>query len=349
MPVFVEALGGRPLWTRKQHTIAHGSGVESIRVALVNNMPDAALEDTELQFFDLLDAASGNVPVVVKLYSLTGVPRADRGMRRLNSFYYGLDDLWNSQVDALIMTGTEPQQPSLRQEPYWCNLASVLDWAERNTHSTVLSCLAAHAGVLHSDGIERHRLGDKRFGVFEFPTHSGHALTRSMGATIRFPHSRWNEVRPDTLESCGYTILTQSADAGADCFVKMKNQSLFVYFQGHPEYQAHTLFKEYRRDIKRYLRHERETYPTAPVGYFGDEATKCLLEFQQKAIANRSEAVMSDFPEPFLASSLQNGWRTSAVKVYSNWLALISERKAEAFTYASVRVRRSGNALQWIE
>ena len=158
MPVFVEALGGRPLWTRKQHTLAHGSGEQAIRIALVNNMPDAALEDTELQFFDLLDAASGDVPVVVKLYSLTGVPRTDRGMRRLNSFYYGLDDLWNSQVDALIMTGTEPQQPSLRQEPYWCNLTNVLDWAERNTLSTVLSCLAAHAGVLHSDGIERHRL-----------------------------------------------------------------------------------------------------------------------------------------------------------------------------------------------
>ena len=349
MPVFVEALGGRPLWASKQHTLAHGSGEQTIRIALLNNMPDAALEDTELQFFDLLDAASGDVPVVVKLYSLTGVPRTDRGMRRLNSFYYGLDDLWNSQVDALIMTGTEPQQPSLRQEPYWCNLANVLDWAERNTVSTVLSCLAAHAGVLHSDGIERHRLGDKRFGVFEFPAASDHALTRNMGATARFPHSRWNEVRSDALESCDYTILTQSEEAGVDCFVKTKKQSLFVHFQGHPEYQAHTLFKEYRRDIKRYLRYERETYPTAPVGYFGDEATKCLLGFQLKAIADRREAVMADFPETFLTGSLQNAWRSSAVKVYSNWLALITERKAEAFTYASVRVRGSGNTLRWIE
>ena len=349
MPVFVEALGGRPLWTRKQHTLAHGSGEQAVRIALVNNMPDAALEDTELQFFDLLDAASGDVPVVVKLYSLTGVPRTDRGMRRLNSFYYGLDDLWNSQVDALIMTGTEPQQPSLRQEPYWGNLTNVLDWAERNTHSTVLSCLAAHAGVLHSDGIERHRLSDKRFGVFEFPAVGDHAVIRRVEGIIRFPHSRWNEVRPNALESCGYTVLTQSAEAGVDCFVKMKKRSLFVHFQGHPEYQAHTLFKEYRRDIKRYLRHERETYPTAPVGYFGDDATKCLAAFQQDSIANRSEAVMSDFPETFLANSLQNGWRNSAVKVYGSWLALISEMKAEAFTYASVRVRRSGNTLQWTE
>ncbi len=349
MPVFVEALGGRPLWTRKQHTLARGAGEQVIRIALVNNMPDAALEDTELQFFDLLDAASADLPVVVKLYSLTGVPRTDRGMRRLNSFYYGLNDLWNAQVDALIMTGTEPQQPSLRQEPYWCNLTNVLDWAERNTLSTVLSCLAAHAGVLHSDGIGRHRLADKQFGVFEFPMPSGHALTRNMGETIRFPHSRWNEVRPDALESCGYSILTRSEEAGVDCFVKMKKQSLFVHFQGHPEYQAHTLFKEFRRDIKRYLRHERETYPTSPLGYFGEESSDCLADFRQKATSKRNEEVMEVFPEAFLASKLQNGWRDSAVKIYRNWLALITEKKVEAFTFAASGVRRSGNTLQWTE
>jgi len=322
---------------------------ETLRIALINNMPDAALEDTELQFFSLLDDASGDLPVLVKLYSLTGVPRTERGMRHLNSFYFSLDELWDDHFDGLIMTGTEPQQPSLRQEPYWGNLANVLDWAERNTLSSVLSCLAAHAGVLHSDGIERCRLSDKRFGVFEFPIPGGYPLTRNMGGTIRFPHSRWNEVRPDALESCGYTILTQSAAAGVDCFVKRKKQSLFVHFQGHPEYQAHTLFKEYRRDIRRFLRHERETYPTAPLGYFGDEATNCLSEFRQKAITHQSEEVMNDFPEPRLTSSLQNGWRAPAVKIYANWLGLISERKAEMFSYAPVRARRSGNTLQWME
>jgi len=349
MPVFVEALGGRPLWTKTQHNLARGAGIEAIRVALVNNMPDAALEDTELQFFDLLDAASDNLPVVVTLYSITGVPRSERGIRRIDSFYYGLNDLWNSQVDALIMTGTEPQQPNLRQEPYWANLATVLDWAERNTHSTVLSCLAAHAGVLHGDGIERHRLSDKRFGVFEFPIPSSHPLTRGVGATMRFPHSRWNEVRAQELESCGYTILTCSEEAGVDCFVKRKKGSLFLHFQGHPEYQAHTLFKEYRRDIKRYLRHERETYPTAPAGYFGEQATNCLADFRQKAVANRREEAMGEFPETFLTGSLENGWRPSAVSIYRNWLQLIAEKKAEAFSYAPVGVRRSGNTLQWME
>ena len=111
---------------------------EHLNIALINNMPDAALEDTELQFFDLLDDASGDVPIYLKLYSLTGVPRTDRGQRHLNSFYYSLDELWQKQFDGVIITGTEPRQPDLRDEPYWRVLADVFDWAERNTASAIL-------------------------------------------------------------------------------------------------------------------------------------------------------------------------------------------------------------------
>jgi hypothetical protein len=106
---------------------------EHLNIALINNMPDAALEDTELQFFDLLDEASGDLPIYLKLYSLTGIPRTDRGQRHLNSFYYSLDELWQNQFDGVIVTGTEPRQPNLRDEPYWKVLADVFDWAERNT------------------------------------------------------------------------------------------------------------------------------------------------------------------------------------------------------------------------
>ncbi len=249
MPLIVDAAQVPTRWLERKpagRVVPINSRVtrtEFVRIALINNMPDAALEDTELQFFELLDAASGDVPVLLKLYSLTGVPRSDRGMRHLNSFYFSIDNLWNSQFDALIMTGTEPQQPNLRQEPYWSTLTNVLEWAERNTASTILSCLAAHAGVLHGDGIGRHRLPDKQFGVFDFAKTPDHALIKGTG-NICFPPSRWNEVRADDVESCGYTVLTQATDAGVDCFVKRRKQSLFVHFQGPPESGEHTLLKE---------------------------------------------------------------------------------------------------------
>jgi homoserine O-succinyltransferase/O-acetyltransferase len=303
---------------------------ERLRIALINNMPDAALEDTELQFYELLDAAAGDVAISLKLYSLPDLPRGDVGQRHLKNYYSDIDELLNGGFDGMIMTGTEPRQPDLRDEPYWPILTKVLDWAEKKTASTVLSCLAAHAGVLHSDGIPRQPLRDKQFGVFQYKKARGHALTAGTGEMMQIPHSRWNEVRADALNSCGYEILLQSAQAGVDLFVKKKRDSLFVHFQGHPEYGTRTLLKEYRRDVKRFLRAERETYPTMPHGYFDDAASKLLSEFRDKVVTNAREQLLEEFPEAAVASSLRGTWQASAASVYRKWLHYLVSRKAEA-------------------
>ena len=55
-------------------------------------------------------------------------------------------------------------------------------------------------------------------------------------------------------------MLTRTADAGVDTFIKQQ-KSLFVFFQGHPEYESDTLLREYRRDVGRYIKGETATYP----------------------------------------------------------------------------------------
>jgi homoserine O-succinyltransferase len=341
MPLIVE--GGRvpPRWAERE-TLRfpvlddNYTGREGVRVAFINNMPDSALEDTEMQFFELLEAASGNVPVLLGLYSLTGVPRGERGQQHLNSFYFGTNDLLNGRFDAVIMTGTEPRQPNLRNEPYWSALANVLDWAESNTTSTILSCLAAHAGVLHSDGIQRCPLNDKQFGVFDFAKTANHPLTDGTGQLVRFPHSRWNEVPADALAACGYLVLTQSAEGGVDSFVKKKKQSLFLHFQGHPEYGAQTLLKEYRRDIKRFLRRERETYPSMPRNYFDGTGANLLSDFRDSVLPDRREELMGNFPEAVLVGALHKTWHSSATAIYGNWLEYVLIKKAETLSFPTV-------------
>jgi homoserine O-succinyltransferase len=349
MSVFVEGVGGRPVWVGNRHAgvaESHVAGPETIQLALINNMPDAALEDTETQFFELLDAATQGLSVHLKLVSLPNVPRDQLGAQRLKDVYFGVEELWNNSCDAIIVTGTEPQQADLRQEPYWGAMARLLEWAERNTLSTILSCLAAHASVLHGDGIGRVRLPDKAFGVFDFTKSSEHALIRRSPEVLRFPHSRWNGLSAEALAVSGYQILTRNAKAGVDCFVKRKGRSLFVHFQGHPEYQAHTLFKEYRRDVRRFLRGDREAYPTMPCGYFSADAEKSLKEFQKWAVTNRSEVVMAAFPEALATSQLQNGWYAPAVRVYRNWLELLAEKKAEQSCCVPVRASRDANTFR---
>jgi homoserine O-succinyltransferase/O-acetyltransferase len=330
-------------------SLDHGRKLpDGLRLALINNMPDPALEDTELQFFELLEAASGTTPVYLRLYSLTGVPRTDRGQRYLNSFYFEFDDLWKTPLDGLIVTGTEPHHSDLRNEPYWDLLAEVFDWAARNTTSAILSCLAAHASVLYFDGIPRHRLADKQFGVFEATKTCEHPLMKGIQSALQLPHSRWNEVRANELSAAVYNVLTSSPLAGVDVFVKKIRQSLFLHFQGHPEYSSGTLFKEYRRDIRRFLRSERETYPTMPHGYFDRPSAEILEIFQRQAVADRREEVMQSFPES-VAERLQNKWHVSAVMIYRNWLQYLASEEARrsatfpAMTaaYSDAREKRS--------
>jgi len=342
MPLIIE--GGRipPRWADK-NGLHPGSidtcaaSAECVRIAFVNNMPDAALEDTEIQFFELLEAAAGDAPVRVKLHSLSGVPRGERGQHHLSAYYFGTDDLLNDRFDGVIMTGTEPRQPDLRNEPYWSALGNVLDWAESNTASTILSCLAAHAGVLYSDGIGRRPLSDKQFGVFEFTKSANHPLTAGTPEKMRFPHSRWNEVPAEAVTANGYQLLTQSVEGGVDSFVKMKKKSLFVHFQGHPEYGAQTLLKEYRRDIKRFLRSERETYPSMPKGYFAADAAALLTKFRETMGSDRREELMAGFPEAAVVGSLQKTWHSSAVSIYTNWLEYLMARKADVSAFPAMR------------
>ncbi len=306
------------------------SSADCIRIGLVNNMPDGALKATERQFLSLLDSASGRETIQVSLYALPGVPRSETAREHLDRYYCGVDDLWNRHLDGLIVTGTEPRAASLPDEPYWGALTKVIDWAEHNTHSAIWSCLAAHAAVLHGSGIERRRLNEKRFGVFECTRASSHRLTAGLDRPFPMPHSRWNDLAAGELKDCGYQILTHTTDGCVDTFVKSR-RSMFVFFQGHPEYQANTLLLEYRRDIGRYLRHERDTYPSMPLGYFDQQTLDTLAALESRAQTYRSDQLLSEFPSSGTDNNSVGTWHSTARRLYWNWLAHLStqhERQA---------------------
>jgi homoserine O-succinyltransferase/O-acetyltransferase len=346
MPVTINEGRVPPSWAdrnQRSHSFpmtvggAHG---EVTKIALINNMPDSALEDTELQFCELLEAAALDIPVQLQLFSLPELVRGERGRQHVAKYYSELQALRDSHFDGAIITGTEPIQADLREEPYWHTLTRLLDWASENTSSTVLSCLAAHAGVLYSDGVNRNRLGDKQFGVFVHRRVSHHELIDGIPDMVPIPHSRWNEVREDALIAHGYTVLTEAVNGGVDLFVKKTNNSLFVHFQGHPEYERLTLLKEYRRDIRRFLKHERETFPTMPEGYFDQKSKSVLDAFRESVLKNRDADRMSEFPDTAVVDSLQNTWKTSASAIYRNWLKYLVAHKSVSATGSAVQVGR---------
>ena len=128
--------------------------------------------------------------------------------------------------------------------------------------------------------------------------------------------------------SRGYTVLARSPAAGSDTFAKQVDSSLFLFLQGHPEYEGDTLLREYRRDVGRFLAAEADSYPALPAGYLNDNAACALLRFRELALRKPDSSLMSRFPALPVQQNLLQPWRDSAVGFYANWLSHLIERKS---------------------
>ena len=296
-------------------------------IALVNNMPDAALGATESQFVQLIAAASGDIPVRLLRFTLPTIKRGEAAARHIRDRYLPFDALWESKPAAVIVTGCEPRSDDLTNEPYWGELAAVLEWARDRATSTIASCLAAHAALLMFDGAQRRRLAVKRSGVYRQTVHRRDPLAAGLPDEVVMPHSRLNDVPIDVLEGAGYRPLISSDEIGWTVALKDVGSHLMVLMQGHPEYSAHTLLLEYRRDVRRYLLGERDSYPTTPADYFPPAAQKILDVVRDKAVDSGPDPrLIEQFPTEELMSHLTNAWWPDAVRLYSNWLIKVRRR-----------------------
>ncbi len=328
MPLVVEGVGAVA-----SAAVMHGGASTSIATAsrgrldigLVNNMPDGALEATERQFARLLAAVSGTRDVRLHLFSLKEITRGSVARSYLAGRYGDLEMLEGARLDGLIVTGAEPIAESLTEEPYWQALTRVIDWAEHNTASTIFSCLAAHAAVLHLDGIARRRLTPKCFGLFECVKVSPNALFDGAPSRMRMPHSRWNDLAECDLRIHGYSVASRSIETGIDAFTKHW-ASLFVFLQGHPEYDGDTLAREFRRDMRQFLEGKRNDAPLLPTEYFDEPTEDVMARFRHYALQNRDVAIWDAFPKAWtVRPALLQAWQATSHHLFENWLNLVAE------------------------
>lgn len=313
-----------PTLLRQASAIANRHNARTVlTVGLVNNMPDSALRSTERQFKTLLRAASEAIIVDLRYFSLPSVKRSRAAQSRVDKLYTSVSELGRLKLDGLIVTGAEPHAASIPDEPYWQEFVSLIHWANANTRSTIWSCLAAHAAILHLDGIKRQRLSEKCSGVFECAGVTDDWLTQGLPSRFKVSHSRLNEIRSSDLESQGYKILTKSRDVGVDIFAK-EFRSHFIFFQGHPEYDPLSLRREYRRDISRFLTGEKDVYPVIPSGYFADETVLGLTNFERRARSERDGISIEDLPQLVVQPDIQSA--VSGKVIFRNWLRYLANR-----------------------
>ena len=257
--------------------------IRPLNVLILNNMP--VKQDTELQ---LLRALS-NTPLQVDVTFMNTKSHISQNTsaNHLNRFYCTFDDIKDEKFDGMIITGAPVEDITFEEVDYWDEICMIMDWAETHVTSTLHICWGAQAGFYHYYGINKIKLPQKLFGIYEHRVNNRKIpLVRGFDDVFLAPHSRHTATSTEELKNCKeLTILAESDEAGV--FLALAEEGKKIFVTGHPEYDRLTLKNEYFRDLNKGLPIQ------VPYNYFpGDDP-------EQK---------------PLLT------WRSHSNNLYTNWL-----------------------------
>ncbi|MBR3825259.1 MAG: homoserine O-succinyltransferase [Lachnospiraceae bacterium] len=257
--------------------------IRPLQIAILNIMP--VKQDTELQ---LLRALS-NTPLQVDVTFLNVKNHISKNTPadHLNKFYCTIDDVRNRKFDGMIITGAPVEDITFEEVDYWEEMCDIMDWAETHVTSTLHICWGAQAGLYHYYGIDKQKLPQKLFGIYEHKVANRKIpLVRGFDDVFLAPHSRHTESPREAIHACPeLTVLAESEAAGVFLAIAEDGKKIFV--NGHPEYDRYTLQNEYFRDLNKGLPIQ------VPYNYYPDDNpdNKPLLQ-----------------------------WRSHSNNLYSNWL-----------------------------
>jgi homoserine O-succinyltransferase len=313
---------------RHGHTVltadeAMQQDIRALHVGLLNMMPDAAFQVAEQQFMRLLGSSNHIAQFFVHCFTVPGLPRGQDTQAYIDRYYEDIATIYHDGLDALIVTGANVANPRLELEPFYEPLTEVIGWAYDRVTSVLCSCLSTHALMKYLHGIDRVPLPRKQWGVYSHRVVAPeHPLLREINTRFDVPHSRYNAITPEHFRNAGLQVLIESREAGVHAAVSADGLRR-VYFQGHPEYGANSLLKEYKREVLRHFNGERDL-PPFPEHYIADEAAAIIGEYLDAAQAAQTAGrELPHFPEEAVAPYLDNTWGDTARAIFDNWLGLV--------------------------
>ena len=258
--------------------------IRPLEIAILNLMPEKV--KTETQFARLL----GNSPIQVSLTLMQTGTYAPQHTDKahLHEFYQPFQALKSRCFDGLIVTGAPVETLAFEEVKYWQELTEIFEWARRHVHSSFFVCWGAQAALYHRYGVPKHKLPEKRFGIFEHKNlRPASDLMRGINDYFAMPVSRHTQVQAEDLPP-HLEPLAVSEIAGIGAVADWQARAFFVF--NHLEYDRETLQMEYERDLLKGAQIQ------LPHNYFpGDDP--------------------SQMPP--------NMWRAFAAVVFQNWLNFV--------------------------
>lgn len=299
---------------------AEQQDIREMHVGLLNMMPDAALQATERQFFRLVGESNQIAQLYIHPFTLPQIKRSDETKEYIDRHYESFEQLKHDGLDALIITGANEAKSELKEEAFWEPLNEVIDWAWDNVASTLCSCLATHALMqMRYEQKRSKRVDGKLWGVFKHRVvDREHPLVRNMNTIFDVPHSRFNRITDEQFKNAGMKTLVHSKEAGTHIAVSPDGFRI-VCMQGHPEYDAVSLLKEYQRDLKLYKSGVKTEAPPMPLNYFKEETIEQLMLYNPETMSKEELNALNRQ----LCATLENTWTDSARSIIASWIGLV--------------------------
>lgn len=294
-----------------------------LNIGLLNLMPDAVLAATERQWMRLC-ASCDDVVSYVYPFAVDAPDRSDSAQAHIARCYDTLSTVKQRGLDLLIVTGANPTSSDITQETFWQPLVDIVTWARQRGCLVVCSCLATHAVVKAFYGIDRVRLPHKCWGVYPHALlEPYHPFVQDVATSWHAPHSHTYSVTRQQLEDVGVCVLVDGVDAGVYVAVS-QNPLEFLFLQGHPEYDANSLLKEFKREVQRFRDDAIPRFPRVPEHCFGDDAIETIAQFRSAIVrAKATGSRLPDFPEAQLEADLQHVWRATGHRLFGNVLQFV--------------------------
>ena len=299
---------------------ADNQDIRPLHIGFCNLMPDAALQDTERQWFRLIGESNRVAQIYMHPFTLPVITRDEKTQNYIAEYYEDIETLKSQGLDALIITGANTDSnPAVTKTKQWQCFYDLMDWANNNATSTVFSCISSYLLMYQKHGQLAQKQANKVLGIFSHKVlQRQHPLTRGMNTKFDAPHARSFGISRKQYDEAGMTTLIEGDIAGVMAAVSADGFRE-ICLQAHPEYDTFSLLKEFRRDINWFKEGVINQAPDIPANYFNDEA----MPIVQKAIADIIAGNKTPFPEKEIELLLDNTWTDSARSIMANWIGLV--------------------------
>ena len=106
---------------------AQHQDIRELHIGILNLMPDAALEATERQFMRLVGGSNQIAQFKIHLFSVPEIDRGEKARAHIAAYYETFEHIKKVGLDALIITGANPFESELDNEPFWWPLIEMVD------------------------------------------------------------------------------------------------------------------------------------------------------------------------------------------------------------------------------